>query len=169
MTKEGETYFDRMKRNLIANLNTCAIGKIEAFDGEKMQASVIVFPDEDLVQNAPVMAIQTSDFYIRVPYQKGDMVLVAFAQRDIDPVLYGGNEPSERMLSKDDAVVIGGINLFTQSLPSQDANKLVLGQKDGDAKITMGNGDIDINANNITLTGSNSVTANGEDLTTDNV
>jgi len=145
MTQEGVTFFEKMKRNLVAGLNTCAIGKIEAFDGVKMQASVTVFPDEDLIQNAPVMAIQTSDFYIRVPYQKGDYVLVAFAQRDIEAILYKGATPSERMLSKDDAVVLGGINLFTESLPSEHTDKLVIGQKDGGANITMGNGEINLN------------------------
>lgn len=146
MTKEGSTFFQNFKHNLKSGLNTCAIGQIEAFDGEKMKADIKLLPSEDFIVNVPVLAIQTAEFYIRVPYQKGDHVFVAFAQRDIDGIMYETKgQPSERMLSIDDAVVVGGLNPFTQSLPATDSDKLVIGQKDEAANITMGNGEINLN------------------------
>ncbi len=35
---------------------------------------------------------------------------------------------------------MNGINLFADPLPAEDADKLVIGQKDGSAKMTMGDG-----------------------------
>jgi hypothetical protein len=141
--KEAAAFFNQFKTNLISGLNTCAIGRIEAFDGVKMKADVRILPDDVLIVDVPVGTLQTSDFYIRLPYKKGDYVFVSFAQRDIDGIMHGGDAtPSERMLSLDDAVVICGINLFTQSLPPADADKLVIGEKNGAAKIVIGGGKI---------------------------
>lgn len=59
--------------------------------------------------------------------------------------MYGSNNPpSNRMLAVNDAVIVCGINLFTQDLPAEDADKLVIGEKGGAAKITMGGGKISL-------------------------
>lgn len=135
---EAAAFFERFKNNLIGSLNTCAIGQIVRFDGVKMQADVKLLPDGELILDVPVGTIQTSDFYIRVPYKNGDYVVVIFAQRDIDEIMYGGNTtPSQRMLALDDAIVAFGINLFTNSLPSENSNDLVIGKKDGGASIVI--------------------------------
>ena len=48
-----------------------------------------------------------------MPYKRGDTVLVVFAQREIDNIMYEANNPaSQRMLAVDDAVVVCGINLL---------------------------------------------------------
>jgi hypothetical protein len=68
-----------------------------------------------------------------------------FSKSDIDPIMYdNGKIPSERMLDMDDAIVVCGINLFTEQLPAEDADKLVIGQTDGVAKIVMGEGVINL-------------------------
>lgn len=154
---DADIYFRRFKNSLIGELNTFAIGKILSFDPVKMKADIELLPDGDLIKSVPVGMQQTSEFYIRIPYQKGDIVGVVFAQREIDGIMYESNNPkSKRMLAVDDAVVVCGINLFTNNLPSEDADKLVIAEKGG-AKITIGNGEIH-------MTGSK-ITANGQDLT----
>ena len=143
--KDANNFFQQFKNGLIGGLNTIAIGRIQRFDPLKMQADVNILPGDTLVVDVPVGTIQTSRYFIRVPYTRGDHVLVAFAQRDIDEIMRGANATeSQRMLSLDDAVVVCGINTFNDPLPAEDADKLVIGQKDGEAKITMGRGEINL-------------------------
>lgn len=139
-------FFNMYSKDLVSGLYTAGVGQIQSYDPIHNQADVILFPDQDLLTSVPVSIPQTSDFYIRMPYKKGDFVLLVFAHRDIDPVIYGMShiEASKRMLSMDDAIVICGINLYNDPLPTDDTDKLVIGQKDGSAKITIGNGKISL-------------------------
>lgn len=138
MSKEADYFFNKFQEGLVGGINTIAIGIVEKFDGAKMKADVKVLPDNALVVDVPVATFQTSQFYIRVPYKKGDHVIVAFAQRDIDGIMYGGDEiPSQRMLSLDDAIVIGGINLFANPLPGVNADDLIIAKKDLNSKIVL--------------------------------
>jgi hypothetical protein len=145
---EAAAFFERFKNNMVGGLNTCAIGQIQTYDPIKSKADVKLLPDGDLIKSVPVGMPQTSQFFIRIPYQKGDYVLVVFAQRDIDGVMYQSNNPaSNRMLAIDDAIVVCGINLYTKSLPAADSNALVIGEKSGAAKITIGGGNINLVGN----------------------
>lgn len=148
MSREADDFFGRFKDNLIGGLNTCLIGRIERYNPTKMQADVILLPDRDLIVNVPVATLQSGDYYIRVPFKKWDYVLVVFSQRDIDGIMNSGEAtPTDRKLSLDDAIVIGGINLFNAPLPAADSDKLVIGQKNGAAKITIGGGSINLTGN----------------------
>lgn len=142
---EAAKFFENYKKGLVGGLYTSAIAQIEAYDPIVNKADITLLPGGDLIKSVPVGMPQTKDFYIRMPYSKGDHVLVVFSQRDIDPILFAnGKIPSERMLAIDDAIIVCGINLFTQPLPATDSDKLVIGQKDGVAKIVMGGGIIDL-------------------------
>lgn len=125
MTKEATEFFDNFKNGLLSGIYTLGIGQIESFDASLMQADVVLLPDNDLITNVPVSSIQTDKFVISIPYKKDDYVVVGFAYRDIDSIMHeDGAEPSGRMLSLDDAIVLGGLNLFTKPLPKtvQDTN-----------------------------------------------
>lgn len=172
---EAAKFFDNFKQGLVGGIYTTGLAIIEVYDPKVNKADIKLLPGGDLIKSVPVGMQQSNDFFIRVPYKKGDHVLVVFAQRDIDGVMYGSsNIPSERMLAIDDAIIVSGINLFTDPLPAADVNKLVIGQKNGAAKITMSGGkislvgDVDIVGGNVKITG-DAITANGEDLTTDNI
>jgi hypothetical protein len=136
---EIHRYFKTKQHDLLKNMNTCAICRIEQVDLSKMKANVVPLFEGELtpILNVPIAAHQTKDFLIRVPYAKGDLVLVVFSQRDIDPILYGGGEPSTRMLGIDDALIVGGINLFTEPLPSVHSEDLVITRKDFSSKIVL--------------------------------
>lgn len=154
---EAANFFNNFKNNLVGGLNTCAIGKIQTFDPKLMKADILVLPDESLIKSVPVATLQTSDFLVRIPYKKDDHVLVVFAQRDIEGIMYNASDTTERMLSLDDAIVIGGINLFTNNLPETNANDIVIGKKDLSSKVVIGaNGDITIeSAGNVKLGSAN--------------
>lgn len=142
---EAMKFFGAFKKGVVGELYTTALARIEAYNPTQNKADISLLPDGDLIKSVPVAIQQTSEFYVRMPYERGDLVLVCFSQRDIDPVLYdNGKIPSERMLAMDDAIVVAGINPFNDPLPAADAGKLVIGQKDGLAKITMGGGEINL-------------------------
>lgn len=141
--KEANDFFRRFKEKMVGGLNTCAIGLIESYDPVKLKADVRILPSETLIKSVPVVIQQTGDFYIRVPYKRNDPVAVVFAQREIDNIMYQANNPaSQRMLAVDDALVIGGVNFFTNDLPAADADKLLIGEKSGGATIAIGGGKI---------------------------
>ena len=137
--KEANRFFKKFQDSTVGGINTCMIGQIERFDSKQMKADVTLLPEGQLVIEVPVMTFQTGDFYIRVPYEPGDKVAVIFAQRDIDGILRGGDaNPSQRKLSLDDAIVMGGINLYTdEPLPEEDAGDLVIGKRNKKSKIVM--------------------------------
>ena len=136
--REAGEFFNTFKERLIGGLNTVAIGKIEAFDVTKAKADVKLLPDGDLIVAVPVAMPQTGDFIVRLPYKKGDYVVVAFAQRDIDEIMLGGSaSDSGRMLAVDDAIVVGGLNLFSNNMPATNGADLVIAKKDLTTKITL--------------------------------
>ena len=155
--KKAHEFFSKFQSNMIGGLNTCMLGQIDKFDPQRMAADVVLLPDGDLIIDVPVAIQQTEDFYIRVPYKVGDIVLVVFAQRDIDGIMRGGDAtPSQRMLSMDDAIVIAGVGLFTDTpLPSANAGDLVIGKKSGGSKIVLNatNNDIEVTCNQFKVNG----------------
>ncbi|WP_212934956.1 Gp138 family membrane-puncturing spike protein [Bacillus hominis] len=141
--KEANDFFRRFKEKTVGGLNTCAIGEIVSYDPIKSKADVNLLPGDTLIKSVPVGIQQTADFFIRIPYKRGDTVLVVFVQREIDNIMYQSNNPaSQRMLAVDDAVVVCGINLFTNNLPAADTDKLLIGEKLGGATISIGGGKI---------------------------
>ena len=155
--KKANEFFNQFQKNMINGINTCLIGQIENYDPATLKADVVLMPDGDLITEVPVGIQQTADFYIRVPYQPGDFVLVVFAQKDIDGIMYGGDAtPSQRQLSLDDAVVICGINPYSEDpLPSANPNDLVIGKKNGGSKVVMrsDNNDIEVTCNQFKVNG----------------
>lgn len=157
MSKEASAFFHKMVDDLVGGINTVAIGKIESFDATKAKADVRVLPGNDLIVAVPVAMPQTNDFVVRMPYSKGDVVVIVFAQRDIDNILLGGdNAETGRKLSIDDAIVVGGINLFNNSMPADNSADLAIAKKDMSSKIVLkANGDIAIEtAGNVFVGGS---------------
>jgi Phage protein Gp138 N-terminal domain len=155
--RKANDFFNKFQNNMVGSLNTCLMGQIVRFDPERMAADVSLLPDGDLIIDVPVAIQQTKDFYIRVPHQVGDTVLVVFCQRDIDGIMHGDSAtPSQRMLSLDDAIVIGGINLYKDGmLPSANAGDLVIGKKNGGSKIVLNqnNNNIEVTCNQFTING----------------
>jgi hypothetical protein len=155
--KKAQEFFNKFQTNMIGGINTCLLGQIERFDPEEMSADVVLLPDGDLITGVPVGIQQTSDFYIRMPYLEGDIVLVVFVQRDIDGIMRGGDAtPSQRMLSMDDAVIVCGINLYTDDpLPAANSSDLVIGKRNGNAKIVLNaaNDNIDVTCTQFKVNG----------------
>jgi hypothetical protein len=139
--KEAHKFFEEYKGRLVGGLNTFSLARIERFDPVLMQADVtpLYADDVPMVLNVPVQSLQSANFIIRVPYKKGDIVGLAYSQRDIDPVMYGGGDASVRKLAIDDAIVTGGIRPYTQPLLKTDhPDDLIIALRNNfDAKIVL--------------------------------
>ena len=138
-------FFNKLSGNLVNGINSCMLGRIETFDASKMKANVVPLVknkgnNKPLLIEVPVSFLKAGPFVIRPPYKKGDIVLVVFADEDIDNVLLSGNvsEPnSTRKHSLDDAIVVGGIMPFTTTLPNEHIEDLIIAKDDFTTKIVI--------------------------------
>lgn len=158
------------------NVDTCLICEILEVDMNLLKADVLPLhdPEASPILDVPIAFHQTEQFIIQIPYKKGDKVLVVCSQTDIDPILYGGGDAASRSFSRDDALIIGGVNYFTTPITNEHPDDIVIGTKDFQTKIALNDaGEISVKstkfkveADNVEFIGS-TITANGEDLTTD--
>ncbi len=164
---EALKFLDGLMGESLADLHTCMLGKIKSFDGKKMQADVVPLLkrkladgrviDMPVISQAPVMFLHANGFFVRPPLRPGDLVVVIFAEREIDAVLFSGGAQaptSNRHHGLEDAIVLGGWLPFSSSLPVSGDDDLVIGRTDGKVTITLTpDGTVDITApKGITLT-----------------
>lgn len=152
----------------LGGIRTCNLGKIEKYDHKKMKAEVQLLVKQSykdgeeeevsLLIEVPVALVKAGPFIIRPPYKKGDIVLIGFADTDIENAIMTGEiqgPNSDKAFSVDDAIVIHGINVWNNDLPDEHSKDLVIAKDDFTSKIVMKeNGDIDIvAAGNVNIKG----------------
>lgn len=136
-----EEYFKRKQGGLTSELYTSAIAELVRVDLQLMQADIkLLEAEESMIMSVPIAVQQTGGFIIRPPYQAGDKVVVVFSKEDIEPVLYGGGDPSEGQHVKDNAIIVAGLSDYLSSLPAGFAEHdrdLVIANKDLTAKFVI--------------------------------
>lgn len=180
MEKANE-FFRKMQDSAKGSINSATLGSIESFDHIKMKAVIKPLINDvngkpgSLLIEVPVSMVKTDEFFIRVPYKKGDVVLVVFADRDIDRTLLSGGQTtpnSKRVHSLDDAIVVGGIMPFSESLTSEYKDDLLISNDDMTSKIILKEDgdlviefdeDIEVKGKNIKLEAEESVEIIGAD------
>lgn len=145
---------------------SCTLGKIVKFDAEKMKAEVqplakSVRPDgtevnQSLLIEVPVAHFRTKEFIIRPPYKPDDIVVVLFADQDIDNILLTGDISSpntDRVHSISDAIVIGGIQPYNMAgvHPGRPDELVISTVKEKSHIIMNDQGDIEIKANKLEI------------------
>ena len=148
----------------LANLHTCLICKITKVDLEQMVADVKPLnqkkfkgenPQElPLIQSVPIALMHTKDFYIRPPYDVGDIVVVVFSERRIDEIMNFGKDEAKgnRKHSMDDGIIISGLSLFKNSLSEEHKGDLLIQNKNNKSKIVMKpNGEVIVEGDKIKL------------------
>lgn len=157
---EALKFLDGMMGESLSELHTCMLGRIKSFDGQKMTADVIPLAkrkladgrtiDMPVISQAPVMFLHANGFFVRPPLKPGDLVVVVFAEREIDAVLLSGSPQaptSTRHHGLEDAIVLGGWLPFSGSLPAAGDDDLIIGRTDGKVTITVTpEGTVDITA-----------------------
>lgn len=156
---------NKFGERITTNINSCTIARIEKFDAKKMKAEVtplVKYKNKDgsmeerpLLIEVPVSFLKAGPFVIRPPYKVGDIVLIVFADDDIENVLLSGDisEPnSTRVHSLDDAIVVGAIMPFTKELPGQHSDDLIIAKDDFSTKIVVKeNGEIIVQGGKVYL------------------
>lgn len=142
-----EDYFDTYKTIMLNSIHTFLPGIIISFNGEKMEATVLplaktkingieIEPQE--IERCPVLYPNDSTFSIRHPYQSGDMVLLGFCENSLEKILKTGQPESistEEKFNITDAIVLGGIDKESDTLPNIDLDGLLLINKKTGHKI----------------------------------
>lgn len=158
--KEANTFFNGLLDSG-SNFNKCKLGRVVKFNAAEMKADIQPLPsgENSLLINVPVMTFVSKSFYVRLPIEVGDMVLVVFADNDLDNILLGGdNKATERKHDLSDAICIGGVLSFTGGLPGQYGEDLVLAKRDNSAKVVIKkDGNIDIQGQTINISASSDV------------
>lgn len=143
-------FFYKLSNGIINGINNCMLGKIDNFNSKTMKADIMPLVKKryengevenvSLLIEVPVSAMKAGPFVIRPPYRKGDIVLVVFADSDIENALLSGDvsKPnSTRKHSLDDAIVVGGVMPFTNTLPEEHSKDLIIGNEDFSTKIVL--------------------------------
>lgn len=141
-----QVVLDLLKKEIFANLNCHAIGKIESFDASNQTAQIKIayskisinddanifvkaVKEYPLLVSCPVLIASGGKGSLRFPIQSGDECLVLFNDRDIDNWFNGsGNSilASDRQHSFSDAMAIVGIKSLAQSLSEYSTEKTEL-------------------------------------------
>ena len=113
--------------------------RIVSFDSQQMKASIQPMQKGlPMIENVPVALQKAGPFFIRVPFEKGDVVVVVFADKGIDTQINTGADAEEvgaRKHDISDAIVVGGITPFNSPLPAEAG--LVIAKKDLSAKVVI--------------------------------
>lgn len=164
-------FMKNLSGNITGGINNCMMGKIEKFNGETMKADIIPLvrvknkageiEEISMLIEVPVSFVKAGPFVIRPPYKKGDIVVVLFADSDIENTLLSGdvsNPNSTRKHSLDDAIAIGGIMPFTTTLPGEHLDDLIIAKDDFSTKIVIKeNGEIIIQGGKVYLGDENAI------------
>ena len=143
-------FMNNLSGNITGGINSSMLAKIEKFDGVTMKADLIplvkiknkagIIEEVSMLIEVPVSFIKAGPFIIRPPYKPGDIVIVVFADSDIDNVLLSGDVSSpnsSRKHSLDDAIVVGSIMPYTVTLPGEHLNDLIIANEDFSTKLVL--------------------------------
>lgn len=156
---------DAVKRRVsraISNIETMFVGIIQSVDVANMRYNVqpilnkYDFVDNISVESAvlyqcPMMTHKCGSFFLRAPYEVGDVVYVGVCKESIDESLAGSSIKDNKMFGVEgfrqiDGVILGGLLCDTEPrLSSDNANDFVIqNRKNGDKFVMKQSGGVDI-------------------------
>jgi len=110
-----------------------------------------------VIPNVPVLFPRGAGFFVSMPINKGDFVMLLFCEKSLDRFMHGaGNETDPVLLhnhSLSDAVALPGLYPFSKKIKDISDQEMVIGQDKGGMQIHITNdGSIDITyASGLTL------------------
>lgn len=161
-------------------------GKITVIPKLKMLDNNGEYIDRALLFECPTSCIKAQNFYLRIPYKRGDVVYVGCSQEALDDLLLDNRTNVSSLEGVDrfrltDAIVLGGIfvnseNKMTSEYPddfviqNRDNNDIIVLKKSGgvqvktSTKFQIDADNVEINAKNMTMN-VQSTTTNGSSIT----
>lgn len=113
--------------------------------------------DRAVINHVPILSLRGNGFYIRMPIQKGQPVLLLFCERSIDNYLETDGkstiEPGEnRMFDENDCFAFPVMVTKKNNIPDDNPNDLVIAHENGNISIILKtNDEIDIKATKVNL------------------
>lgn len=156
---------DSVRRNIsraIANIETMFVGIIQSVDVANMRYNVQpilnrydrvddIHVESAVLYQCPMMTHKCGSFFLRAPYQTGDVVYVGVCKESIDESLAGDSIKDNKMLGVEgfrqiDGVILGGLVCDTEPrLSSDNANDFVIqNRNNGDKFVIFANGGIEL-------------------------
>lgn len=176
----GEVIEHAILSTLSEAVHTSLPASIETYDPATRKASVKPLikrvyagkaVDLPVIVGVPVIFPTAGKFYINFPVEKGDTVLLLFAERELDGFLSSGanSEPeSRRQFSLSDAVAVLGLCPFSKPNAAKDTTAAEIGFDKCLITMTAGN-DVFLSneAGKFELSASGKISLNGDALTVD--
>lgn len=138
-------FFDSFGKSLKDGINVSLIAEVLKYDPINMIADIQpVHGGLPPILDVPVSLQKAGAFFIRMPFKKGDKVVVVFNDYPLDGVSEGGN-------SLDDAMIVSGVS--SGAMPTDNSNDLLIAHEemktkiviDESGKVTIETGEQDIN------------------------
>lgn len=163
---DGNEYMRKTFANNLNSLNCCMVGRILSIDKTRSSVEVQplhrVFIEDELttltpIQNVPLFQFMSSDYIVKVPINVNDIVLLVFADYDIQNLVLTGElreVNTNDIHALDDAIAIPmGLNPFNNNLNVNNNDDLIIGKKDSTMFIKINDDGIELNSgpNNINL------------------
>lgn len=149
----GHEFIQKLIERIMSQANTAALGMVESY--AEGRASVTVYPDKELIENVPVCFPQAAGFYMHFPLKIGDLVLVIFAQHEIEGPLFSEEVSSNRKKDINDAIIIPAIGREGEFPAGADPDAFTIGSRSGAAKVVIREDTIEISATGgVNVTGS---------------
>ena len=148
-------------------------GKITVLPKMKMLNNYDEYVDRAMLVECPTSCIKARDFYLRIPYKKGDIVYVGCSKDALDNMLLDNNTgvsslDGVRKFRLTDAVVLGGIFVDTENsmsneypddfiIQNRQNNDIIVLKKDGgvqvrtSTKFQIDASEVEINANTMNM------------------
>jgi hypothetical protein len=176
---------ERLISKKVRSIETMFVARIERFDHvngkaditpiTKLENSYGELIDKSMIIECPVLTAKTSNFYIRFPYEVGDLIYVGCSKEALDNLLITGETVEDTLSSMprfrmSDAVVLGGLfhSQETKMLNTNKSDLVVVNRntgesikmkKDGGMEISL-NSDLNITAPNTIINTELSVNGN---------
>lgn len=132
-------FFEGKKQEMMDGMHTARFCEILSVDMNLYKADILPLDDPDAtpILDVPFGYQQTENFVVQMPYKKGDVVIAAFVERDMDPIMLGGGEPSSRQFSDNDAIIMCGVNVYTKPLNNPHPDDAMIANKEFTTKIRL--------------------------------
>lgn len=183
-------YINEIIKKSINDINTMFPAIVDSYNVET--GLITVLPKSRMLDNdgnyierallfeCPTSYIKAQSFYLRIPYQKGDIVYVGCSQESLDNLLIDSNTVANSLdgVSKfrlTDAVVIGGLMTSNEKLMTKEFGKdfVIQNRKNDDIIVLKEDGGVyvktatkfQIDANDVVIN-SKTMTMNVDDTTT---
>lgn len=185
MIKSNVNEINTMFLAIVEDYNT-QTGKITVIPKLKMLDNYGNYVDRAMLFECPTSCIKAQNFYLRIPYKKGDVVYVGCSQEALDDLVLNNTTSVSNLDGVDrfrltDAVILGGIFVDTENkmtteypddfvIQNRDNNDIIVLKKSGgvqvktSTKFQIDASEVEINASTMNMNVGSTITT-GDSIT----